>query len=209
MQVLRTSRKWRASPALRVAALVLFVTGVTFVLGSRPAAADPSPVGFQTGGLTAAGGGVFDLTGMLTDSTTVSGTLTINLVTGVVTAADLSYGGQTFSDLLTQFAFSGGTDSGQTPISVGYVVEIGISSSLPRFVLIVDGTQGVDTLAGYAGGTICTFSTACGPDEQGNFWASDYHPPASATPEPGTLCLFGTALLGLGFFFRRRLATTA
>jgi hypothetical protein len=187
----------------KLASYSLLLLAMTLVAGIQPASASPAPIGFNLGSLTSAGGGVFDFSGALANSTSVSGTITINTTTGMVTAADLSYGGQTYSDIVLQGVFTGFTNSGQTPLDVGYDLWVGINSSFPQFRLIIPGTESVGSLVGYSGGTLCSFSQACGPDEQGNYWASDYHP-AAATPEPGTLSLLGTALLALGFFTKRR-----
>ena len=69
---------------------------------------------------------VFDLTGMFANSSTVSGSLTINLTTGQIDAANLSYGGATYSTILGQGPFTGNTTSGQTPVPVDYFVDIGM-----------------------------------------------------------------------------------
>jgi hypothetical protein len=119
---------------------------------------------------------IFDVAGTFIDATTVSGTLTINLTTGQIDAVTLLYGGDTYSTILLQEAFTGGTAPGQTPVPVSYLVDIGSSASaLPRIDLGIPGTSAVDSLVSYAGGSLCSVTALCGPDQQGIFWVSGFH----------------------------------
>ncbi len=189
----------------RVAAGVLAVAwlGVTSIcLSVEPSRADT----------------VFDLTGMFADSSTVSGSLTINLTTGQIDAANLSYGGATYSTILGQGPFTGNTTSGQTPVPVDYFVDIGSSASLlPRIDLGIPGTSAVDSLISYTGGNVCVLvgtAGTCGPDQAGNTWYSDFRDASeiialstgelTATPLLATLPLFATGLGALGLFGWRR-----
>jgi hypothetical protein len=171
---------------------------------------------------------VFDLTGTFTSSavppsvlTTVSGTLTINLTTGIVDAANLSYLGNTYSTILTgpglaQGPFTGGTDAGQTPVPVGYLVDIGSSAaSTPRIEVLIKGTSSADSLVSYAGGPLCSLDAFCGPDQVGVFWISGFNnfpnPGAllqvgelTPTPLPAALPLFASGLVGLVLLGWRR-----
>jgi hypothetical protein len=125
---------------------------------------------------------IFNLTGTFADSTTVSGTLAIDLTTGHIDAANLIYGGNTYSTILAQHPFTGNTAPGQTPVPVDYSVFIGISSSiLPRIDLGIPGTSAVDSLVSYAGGSLCSTSANCGPDQLGISYASAFFP-LSGTP---------------------------
>lgn len=174
-------------------------------------------VGVQT---ASAADTVFTLSGTFFDSSTVSGTFTINVTTGVVTASSLSYGGQTYTDILTgpfaQGPFTGSTSSGQTPVPVGYAVDTGISSDLPRLDFLIPGTSAVDSLVGYLGGSLCSLNTLCGPDQVGNSWVGAFHAANGSTitalqsgqlsnvPEPPTVILLSTSLLGLGLWLQSR-----
>ncbi len=157
---------------------------------------------------------VFAVSGTLVDSTTLSGTFTIDVTTGVLTSETVSYLGHTFATLLEADAFFGGTNSGQTPKPVGFQVHTGRSAALlPRIDLLFQGSS-IDSLIGYGGGSLCSVSAACGPDQQGFNWTSDYRAPdgtiidlssgklklvssTSGVPEPSTLLLAGIGVLGL------------
>jgi hypothetical protein len=118
---------------------------------------------------------IFNLTGTFTDSSTVSGALTIDIVTGQVVAANLSYLSTTFSTIQFQLPFSGTTAPGETPIPVMYRVNVGSgASSFPSIGLGIPGTSAVDSLIAYAGGILCSSSAPCGPDQSGTTWASAF-----------------------------------
>jgi hypothetical protein len=184
-------------------ALTLLSLIVTFLVGVRPASAGDITRKFQ-------------LSGTFADDSMVSGTLTIDLTDGMITASNLSYLGQSYTDILTQGAFFGETQPGQTPIPVGYDFAVGIFSAAPQIFFIFQGTSTVDSLIGYGGGSLCSINAACGPDQEGNFFVSSFDAVngefiplqsgqlgATATPEPSTLILFGTTFLGLGLSLRR------
>jgi hypothetical protein len=157
---------------------------------------------------------VFAISGTLVDSTTLSGTFTIDVTTGVLTSETVSYLGHTFATLLEADAFFGGTSSGHTPKPVGFQVHAGTSAALlPRIDLLFQGTS-INSLIGYGGDSLCSVNAACGPDQQGFNWTSDYRAPdgtivdlssgklklvssTSGVPEPSTLLLAGIGMLGL------------
>jgi hypothetical protein len=125
---------------------------------------------------------IFNVAGTFIDATTISGTFTINLTTGQIDAVNLLYGGGTYSTILLQQAFTGATAPGQTPVPLAYLVHIGSSTStLPRIDLAMPGTSAVDSLVSYAGGSLCSTSANCGPDQLGISYASAFFP-LSGTP---------------------------
>ncbi|HWO31882.1 MAG TPA: PEP-CTERM sorting domain-containing protein [Candidatus Acidoferrum sp.] len=155
---------------------------------------------------------VFQMSGTFPDNSMVSGTLTIDLTDGMITASNLSYLGQTYSDILTQGAFFGETEPGQTPIPVGYDFAVGIFSFTPQLFFILPGTSTVDSLIGYGGGSLCSFNASCGPDQEGDFFVSSFDAVDGsftglqsgqlvATPEPTTVILL---FLGLGLLLLTR-----
>jgi hypothetical protein len=149
----------------------------------------------------ARGDTVFDLTGTFADGTTVSGTLTIALTIGQIDAANLIYGGNTYSTILLQQPFTGNTAPGQTPVPVDYSVFIGISSSiLPRIDLGIPGTSAVDSLVSYAGGSLCSTSAVCGPDQSGFTWASAFFSPSGTVTflQTGELIAVPGPIVGAG-----------
>jgi hypothetical protein len=137
---------------------------------------------------------------------TASGTVTIDTTTGVVEAIDLSFAGEPGSVSPSTLwdvygtppnAFVEINESWITPKNAFYDVEI----VLP-----------VDTLVGYAGGSICIKAAPCYSDSFSGFssgisqlesYSSGQLTPI--TPEPTSLILFGTGISGLVVIFRRKL----
>lgn len=128
---------------------------------------------------------------------TASGTITIDTTTGTVEAINLSFAGEPGSASPTMLwdvhgtppkAFVEINESWNSPQDAFYDVEI----ALP-----------VDTLVGYAGGSICTTAEPCyGGSTSGFSWGNSEMESYSAgqltpTPEPATLTLFATGVLGL------------
>src|SRR5258708_6448228 len=153
---------------------------------------------------------VFAVTGTFTDASTFSGTFTIDLTTGHVDAANVSYLGATYATILVQGTGTGNTAPGQTPVPVYYGVDIGVTFGFPFVALAVPQTSAVSPYIGYAGGALCSIDSPCGPDEEGGFWVSAYHATlntavaletgelTAATPLPAALPLFASGLGTLG-----------
>jgi len=109
----------------------------------------------------------FNLTGTFADDTTVSGIVTIDVTfPGFVESANLSSMGNSYSTIQSQEQFTGRTQPGFISNQVGYLVDIGTSSSqFPSIHLLIEGDPEPIFLAGYAGGPVCSVDHQCGPDQ--------------------------------------------
>jgi PEP-CTERM motif len=145
----------------------------------------------------------FDVTGTFTDNTTVSGTVIIDTTTGVFESGDLSYLGESFDVLVLTEDDSAGD---------AFVFELSTSSGpIPRLVMGIVG----DNLIGYSGGPLCSLTdNVCtggggghsfyAPTGDTNVLLDSGSLVAVATPEPSTIAMFGTGLLGFAVAMRRR-----
>jgi hypothetical protein len=140
----------------------------------------------------------FNVSGTFTDSTTVSGTVVINTTTGVFESGDLSYQGQTYN--VTEFA-------GSEPGLFAFFLSTS-SGNFPRMAFAFVGSS----LVGFDGGPLCSFADECNGEES-SFEATSSGDPlfmdvgaATPTPEPSSVALLGTGLLGFAGLVRRRLS---
>lgn len=160
---------------------------------------------------------VFNVSGLFANNTTMSGTLTIDTTTGMVTGANIYYSGDglSYQTLGTQSAYAVG------PTGVAYMVNVNNAGTSSTLGLAIQGTSALDSLIGYTGGSLCATSSPCSiPAEEGSE-VSDWYGPSqygyfqpiilqsgslSSTvnvPEPGSVALLSIGLAG-PFVLRRR-----
>lgn len=134
----------------------------------------------------------FALNSSFVDGGTIDGTLTLDTATDLFSGADLT---------LSSSSFPNGTFTiigSQKAQGDGFLVDID-SHSVPEQLELFLPTQ---TLAGYDGSSV-SVSLDSAFNESGTLEPMGG---TSVTPEPGSLLLLATGLVGLAIFWRRRFA---
>jgi hypothetical protein len=120
---------------------------------------------------------VFNASGTFADTSTFSGTVSIDVTSGIVTAVDLIYVFPT-SMIYAQGPFTGDTRTGLTPLPVAYLLDVPVFPNSPpqydTLELAIKGTNTADSLVGYTGGNFCATASPCGPDELRQIWVSNF-----------------------------------
>ncbi|HXN49637.1 MAG TPA: PEP-CTERM sorting domain-containing protein [Bryobacteraceae bacterium] len=145
----------------------------------------------------------FIATGTVQDGATLSGDIVIDTTAGVVQSLSLTMSSP-LSFTVTEFDSGLSFQGGQ---AYGLAADNG--SPIPEIFLGIIGT----TLVGYTGGGICTVGSPCTGGVNGSlainpsFVLSNFTSGSlTQVPEPSSMALVGSAMLGLAAWRRRRSA---
>lgn len=136
------------------------------------------------------GGGVFNVSGTLVDATSFSGTITVDTTSGLATASTLTYLGDVYgvANFTTSF------------FNFAYVSYGDASKPGYYFNIVFDQPS----LVNYNGGGLCGTNYSCFDSNSGYYVVGNWQYPDAPTPEPGTLALFGSGVVGLAGYARRK-----
>jgi hypothetical protein len=163
---------------------------------------------------TARADSVFNVTGSFDSSANVTGTITINTTTDLISDATITVSAFpgfaattfTFSDLTAQ-----GIDNGSS--SNAYYADF--TSGTSYLQLVFETTSADGSLTGFEGVVLCTQTSGCGDPSQLDFTDNGSDPityvtsNSVAAPEPGTLLMLGSGLAGLVLIGRKRKLVSA
>jgi hypothetical protein len=145
------------------------------------------------------------ITGFVLTSSLASGTVQIDTTTGVVESIDLTSPAVQSGDTFAYTYYDAGED-GITEIAEGYFPPEPANGEIEIIIYLP-----VNTLVGYDGGAICSLDNPCDPTSPhpvisfGNHSGEAVDGTLSPTPEPSSLTLLATGVVGIAGVARRKL----
>ena len=143
----------------------------------------------------------FVATGETQDGSVLSGDIVINTTAGTVSSLSLTMSGP------LSFTVTGFDSANSFQDGPAYHLVADNGSPIQEILLGIIGT----TLVGYTGGGICTNGSSCtvvsfAQDNSGVGFSNFTSGSLTAVPEPSSMALVGSAMLGLAAWRRRRSA---